>query len=228
MSGVIQVNRMYSIDLYDTTMDYQDIRITDELIKSQLMWPRMSLDETKSSEGKGKYVNAKVQVCTWFRSLWSLCYVYLFFWSGGLIVQVREVIIRVEGLFPLRLWLISYYYWQWSFSGQDSLLLSEREMLLPPPPPPLWHCFSHPLHVYSSKEFLLIDLKPGSSLFFFYLESQNITQIKQLLSFFRMQMGDGQIFMLPRWLMHVTFGLMLEVNQWSKRWKQLIESCYHR
>ena len=54
---------MYSIDLYDTTMDYQDVRITDELIKSQLMWPRMSLDETKSSEDKGKYVNAKVQVC---------------------------------------------------------------------------------------------------------------------------------------------------------------------
>ena len=160
VSGVIQVNRMYSIDLYDTTMDYQDIRITDELIKSQLMWPRMSLDETKSSEDKGKYVNAKVQVCTWFRSLWSLCYVYLFFWSGGLIVQVREVIIRVEGLF-----------------------------------------------------------------FLFYLESQNITQIKQLLSFFRMRMGDGQIFTLPRWLMHVTFGPMLEVNQWLKRWKQLIESC---
>ena len=61
--------------------------------------------------------------------------------------------------------------------------------------------------------------------FLFYLESQNITQIKQFLSFFRMQMGDGQIFMLPRWLMHVTFGLMLEVNQWLKRWKQLIESC---
>ena len=34
--------------------------------------------------------------------------------------------------------------------------------------------------------------------FLFYLESQNITQIKQLLSFFRMRMGDGQIFMLPR------------------------------
>ena len=69
VSGVIQVNRMYSIDLYDTTMDYQDIRITDELIKSQLMWPRMSLDETKSSEDEGKYVNAKVQVCRLFRSL---------------------------------------------------------------------------------------------------------------------------------------------------------------
>ncbi|RMX48072.1 hypothetical protein pdam_00002622 [Pocillopora damicornis] len=62
VSGVIQVNRMYSIDLYDTTMDYQDVRITDELIKSQLMWPRMSLDETKSSEDKGKYVNAKEQI----------------------------------------------------------------------------------------------------------------------------------------------------------------------
>ena len=157
MSGVLQVNRMYSIDLYDTTMDYQDIRITDELIKSQLMWPRMSLDETKSSEDKGKYVNAKVQVCTWFRSLWSLCYVYLFFWSGGLIVQVLEVIIRVEGLFPLRLWLISYYYWQWSFSGLLSSLIWTWNVTppFPPPPPPprLWHHFSHPLHVYSSKEF---------------------------------------------------------------------------
>ena len=135
MSGVIQINRMYSIDLYDTTMDYQDIRITDELIKSQLMWPRMSLDETKSSEDKGKYVNAKVQVCTWFRSLWSLCYVYLFFWSGGLIVQVREVIIRVEVLFLLRLWLISYYYWQWSFSGLLSSLIWTWNVTPPFPPP---------------------------------------------------------------------------------------------
>ena len=62
MSGLIEVNRLYSTDLYDTTMDYQDIRISDELIKSQLMWPRMSLNETDSSEDKGKYVNSKVQV----------------------------------------------------------------------------------------------------------------------------------------------------------------------
>ena len=96
----------------------------------------------------------------------------------------------------------------------------------PPPPPPRCDIVSLIHYMYILLENFSIDLKPGSSIFFlFYLESQNITQIKQLLSFFRMQMGDGQIFMLPRWLMHVTFGLMLEVNQWLKRWKQLIESC---
>ena len=60
MSGLIEVNRMLSIDLYDTTMDYQDVRISDELIKSQLMWPNMSLDQTDSPEEKEKYVNPKV------------------------------------------------------------------------------------------------------------------------------------------------------------------------
>ena len=60
MSGFIEVNRLFSVDLYDTTMDYQDVRISDELIKSQLMWPNMSLDQTDSSEGKEKYVNPKV------------------------------------------------------------------------------------------------------------------------------------------------------------------------
>ena len=69
MSGLIEVNRLLSIDLYDTTMDYQDVRISDELIKSQLMWPNMSLDQTDSSEEKEKYVNPKVsiliQFCVW-------------------------------------------------------------------------------------------------------------------------------------------------------------------
>ena len=62
MSGLIEVNRLFSIDLYDTTMDFQDIRISDELIKSQLMWPNMSLDERVSSAEKEKYVNPKVHV----------------------------------------------------------------------------------------------------------------------------------------------------------------------
>lgn len=60
VSGLIEVNRLFSIDLYDTTMDYQDVRISDELIKSQLMWPNMSLDQTDSSQEKEKYVNPKV------------------------------------------------------------------------------------------------------------------------------------------------------------------------
>ncbi|PFX15541.1 Adenylate cyclase type 6 [Stylophora pistillata] len=59
VSGVIQVDRIYSIDLYDTSMDYQDIRITDELIKSRLMWPSMSLNETDSSEDEGKDIRLK-------------------------------------------------------------------------------------------------------------------------------------------------------------------------
>ena len=60
MSGLIDANRLFSIDLYDTTMDYQDVRISDELIKSQLMWPDMSPDQSDSSEEKEKYVNPKV------------------------------------------------------------------------------------------------------------------------------------------------------------------------
>ena len=60
MSGLIEVNRLFSIDLYDTTMDFQDIRISDELIRSQLMWPNMSLDQKVSSEEKEKYANPKV------------------------------------------------------------------------------------------------------------------------------------------------------------------------
>lgn len=65
VSGLIEVNRMLSIDLYDTTMDYQDVRISDELIKSQLMWPNMSLDQTDSSEEKEKYVNPKDREFRW-------------------------------------------------------------------------------------------------------------------------------------------------------------------
>ena len=60
VSGLIEVNRLLSIDLYDTTMDYQDVRISEELIKSQLIWPNMSLDQTDSSEEKENYVNPKV------------------------------------------------------------------------------------------------------------------------------------------------------------------------
>ena len=67
VSGLIEVNRLLSIDLYDTTMDYQDVRISDELIKSQLMWPNMSLDQTDSSEDKEKYVNPKVHVSNLYR-----------------------------------------------------------------------------------------------------------------------------------------------------------------
>ena len=43
LNGFTKVSRIYSVDLYDTTVDYQDIGISDELIKSQLMWPDMSL-----------------------------------------------------------------------------------------------------------------------------------------------------------------------------------------
>lgn len=42
-------------------MDYQDIRISDELIKSQLMWPDMSLSDTKDAKDQEKYVKQKVQ-----------------------------------------------------------------------------------------------------------------------------------------------------------------------
>lgn len=56
VSGFTEVNRIYSIDLYDTTTDYQDIRISDELIKSQLMWPDMTESDTEDSEDQGKNV----------------------------------------------------------------------------------------------------------------------------------------------------------------------------
>jgi len=61
VSGFTEVNRIYSIDLYDTTMDDQDIRISDELIKSQLMWPDMSVSKADDAEDQGKYVKQKVQ-----------------------------------------------------------------------------------------------------------------------------------------------------------------------
>ena len=60
MSGSTEVNKIYSIDLYDTTTDYQDIRISDELINSQLMWPDMTMNNADDSEDQGKYVNHKV------------------------------------------------------------------------------------------------------------------------------------------------------------------------
>ena len=60
MSGSTEVNKIYSIDLYDTTTDYQDIRISDELINSQLMWPDMTMSNGDDSEDQGKYVMHKV------------------------------------------------------------------------------------------------------------------------------------------------------------------------
>ena len=61
VNGFTKVSRIYSVDLYDTTVDYQDIRISDELIKSQLMWPDMSLSDTEDPEGQEKCVKHKVQ-----------------------------------------------------------------------------------------------------------------------------------------------------------------------
>lgn len=61
VNGFTKVNRIYSVDLYDTTIDYQDIHISDELIKSQLMWPDMSLSDTKDAKDQEKYVKHKVQ-----------------------------------------------------------------------------------------------------------------------------------------------------------------------
>lgn len=60
MSGSTEVNKIYSIDLYDTTTDYQDIRISDELVNSQLMWPDMTMNNADDSEDQGKYVKHKV------------------------------------------------------------------------------------------------------------------------------------------------------------------------
>ena len=67
MSGSTEVNKIYSIDLYDTTTDYQDIRISDELINSQLMWPDMTMNNADDSEDQGKYVKHKVP---WLRVIY--------------------------------------------------------------------------------------------------------------------------------------------------------------
>ena len=67
VSGSTEVNKIYSIDLYDTTTDYQDIRISDELINSQLMWPDMTMNNADDSEDQGKYVNHKVP---WLRVIY--------------------------------------------------------------------------------------------------------------------------------------------------------------
>lgn len=61
VSGFTEVNRLYSVDLYDTTVDYHDVRISDEFIKSQLMWPDMSMNNSDDSEDQGKFVKHKVQ-----------------------------------------------------------------------------------------------------------------------------------------------------------------------
>lgn len=61
VSGFTEVNRIYSVDLYDTTMDYQDIQISNELIKSRLMWPDMSANDSDDAADQGKYVKHKVQ-----------------------------------------------------------------------------------------------------------------------------------------------------------------------
>ena len=67
VSGSTEVNKIYSIDLYDTTTDYQDIRISDELINSQLMWPDMTMNNADDSEDQGKYVKHKVP---WLRVIY--------------------------------------------------------------------------------------------------------------------------------------------------------------
>ena len=67
VSGSTEVNKIYSIDLYDTTTDYQDIRISDELINSQLMWPDMTMNNADYSEDQGKYVKHKVP---WLRVIY--------------------------------------------------------------------------------------------------------------------------------------------------------------
>lgn len=67
VSGSTEVNKIYSIDLYDTTTDYQDIRISDELINSQLMWPDMTMSNGDDSEDQGKYVKHKVP---WLRVIY--------------------------------------------------------------------------------------------------------------------------------------------------------------
>ena len=67
VSGSTEVNKIYSIDLYDTTTDYHDIRISDELINSQLMWPDMTMNNADDSEDQGKYVKHKVP---WLRVIY--------------------------------------------------------------------------------------------------------------------------------------------------------------
>ena len=67
VSGSTEVNKIYSVDLYDTTTDYQDIRISDELINSQLMWPDMTMNNADDSEDQGKYVKHKVP---WLRVIY--------------------------------------------------------------------------------------------------------------------------------------------------------------
>lgn len=59
VNGFTEVSKIYSVDLFDTTVDYQDIKISDELIRSQLMWPDMSHSDTNNARDQGKYVKEK-------------------------------------------------------------------------------------------------------------------------------------------------------------------------
>jgi len=97
VSGLIEVNRLFSIDLYDTTMDFQDIRISDELIKSQLMWPNMSLDQKVSSEEKEKYANPKDRDFRWSDVYVTEVIDACHFWAhvgGKVVIEKMEAINR--------------------------------------------------------------------------------------------------------------------------------------
>ena len=59
INGMIEVRRMYGIDLYDTTTD-RDVKISDELIKSNLVWPDVSVTGSDSSKEEDKYITQKV------------------------------------------------------------------------------------------------------------------------------------------------------------------------
>ncbi|KAJ7361742.1 hypothetical protein OS493_014382 [Desmophyllum pertusum] len=98
VSGLVEVNKLYSIDLYDTTTAYQDVRISDELVKSQLMWPNMSLNQTDGSEdNKEKYVNPKDGDFRWADVYVTEVIDACHFWAhvgGKMVIEKMEAIIK--------------------------------------------------------------------------------------------------------------------------------------
>ncbi|XP_078381950.1 uncharacterized protein LOC144664652 isoform X2 [Oculina patagonica] len=96
VSGLTQVHRLYSVDLYDTTVEYQDVRISDELIKSQLMWPDIAVNQTdSSSEDKEKYVNPKDRDFRWVDVYVTEVIDACHFWAhvgGKLVIERMEAI----------------------------------------------------------------------------------------------------------------------------------------